>query len=425
MLAAIMLCGASGFAYAQLIEQYFPGDIPGYSPDLTASVLNRMAIEGQSQGAEFGDVVIRPQLDETVGYNSDTLGRANSGSVEINTDASLNANSDWTSNAVNASFSVNNARYPDEPAADDTSWTAGAGGSLDLGEDVATIAYLHQSLNLGATSVGALGVETPVPFSVDDAKASYLKLFGRLSLTMNGEFENYGFGNGGAGDRQNYSSLTHHVELARATGRFEEAPGDALLLIVQPSVAQFAHASASNYTDISGFGGIDVRGDRIIQYRVLVGVEHRQFSHGATPAVTTPTFELNITWTPTQLDTITATGTHRLDDPVSPFARDQDLLDGRVEIDHELRTNVFLTGYAGASRSVSPSTTAGAGSLSQTELNAGFSGVWNFSRHCSGTVAYGFTTTETPTGTTAAIAAAGNARGFSTNAITIGLQLYD
>jgi hypothetical protein len=425
ILAAFMLWRATGLAQAQLIEQYFPSDIPGYTPDFSASVVNRMEMQDQSDGVEIGDFVIRPSINENAGYDSNTLGRSDSGSTELETSAGLQANSDWTRNALNFSFNVDNLRYFDVPVASYTNWTLGAGGSVNLGDDVASLGYTHLALNLAATSLGVIGVETPVPYSVDDIRASYLKLFGRISLTPGFEFEHYGFGQGGSGDQPNYQSLTHHVEIGSLTGRFEASPGDALVLILRPSFAQFDHDSANNYSDIAGFAGIDVRGARIIQYRILFGFEHRSFSDHSTPSVTTPTFELDAVWTPTELDTITATGVHRLDDPSSPFARDEDLLDGRLELDHELRTNLFLTGYVEAARSNSRAAIANIGSVEQTQVNAGASAVWNINRHLSGTISYGYSLNDSPRAATTAAQFVSNNHNFSSNRILIGFRLYD
>ena len=86
LFAAVVICGASCAAkdaHAQLIQQYFPADIPGYSPNFSASVVNRMDAQDQAEGVEVGDFVIRPELSETAGYDSNTLGTPNSGSTRL------------------------------------------------------------------------------------------------------------------------------------------------------------------------------------------------------------------------------------------------------------------------------------------------------------------------------------------------------
>jgi hypothetical protein len=411
-------------ARANLIEQYFPSDIPGYEPDFTASVADRMNMQDIAPGIEVGDFVIRPNLTESAGYNSNTLGQPHSGSAEIETNAAIQANSDWTRHALNVSLDVDNLRYPDVPAANYTNWRFGAGGSLNLGADTATFSYAHLALNLAATSLGAIGVARPVPYSVDDVRASYLKLLGRISVTPHAEFEDYAFGQSGGPQPRNYKTLSHRVELLSLTTRYETSPGDAVVLILQPSLAQFGRGQSGNYSDFAGFLGLDLRGARIIQLRVLAGLEHRSFADHFTAAVTTPTFQAEAIWTPTRLDTISLNAEHQLDDPTAPFARDEDFLDGRVELDHELRRNVFLTGYAEGSRANARSSIPGAGSVRQTQLTTGVSAVWNVSRHVSGTMSYGYSLNNT-SGTASNAAVPSTANDFSSNSVLIGLRLDD
>jgi hypothetical protein len=65
LITALAVCGATCAAedaHAQLIQQYFPADIPGYSADFSSSVVNRMDAQDQAEGVEVGDFVIRPQM---------------------------------------------------------------------------------------------------------------------------------------------------------------------------------------------------------------------------------------------------------------------------------------------------------------------------------------------------------------------------
>src|ERR1700749_3380088 len=76
---------ASSPAYAQLVQQYFPADIPGYAGNFGASVVNRMMMLNQTNGIEVGDFTIRPVASENTGYNSNVLCVSGSGSAEADT----------------------------------------------------------------------------------------------------------------------------------------------------------------------------------------------------------------------------------------------------------------------------------------------------------------------------------------------------
>ena len=393
LIVAIAIGGASCAAedaHAQLIQQYFPADIPGYSPDFSASVVNRMDEHDQSEGVEVGDFVIRPEMSETTGYDSNTLGTPNSGSSEIDTNAGIRANSDWGRDALGASFSVDDRRFLTLPSASYTNWTAAAGGALTLGNDTATISFSHRALNLAATDLGVYGVVTPVPYAIDDVRLSYVKLLSRFSVTPSLEFQNFTFGQSTGGVAINYNSLDHRTESGMITTRYEFSPGDAAVMIARMSQAQFETAPSDNYVDLGGFAGLDFRGNSVIQFRALFGLERRSFRQNVTPTVTTPTFELDAVWTPTDLDTITGTATRQQDDPTSPFAHNQIVTNLRLELDHELRSNVFLTGYVAGGQSESQSDIPGFGANTQTQLNLGVSAQWNINRHLRGTLGYGY-----------------------------------
>jgi hypothetical protein len=393
LIVALVIGGANCAAedaHAQLIQQYFPADIPGYSPNFSASVVNRMDEQDQAEGVEVGDFVIRSEMSETTGYDSNTLGTPNSGSSEIDTNAGIRANSDWGRDALGASFSVDDRRFLALPSASYTNWAAAAGGALTLGNDTATISFSHRALNLAATDLGVYGVVTPVPYAIDDFRLSYVKLLSRFSVTPSLEFQNFTFGQSTGGVAINYNSLDHRTESGMITTRYEFSPGDAAVMIARMSQAQFETAQSDNYVDLGGFAGLDFRGNSVIQFRALLGLERRSFRQNATATVTTPTFELDAVWTPTDLDTVTGTATRQQDDPTSPFAHNQIVTNLRVELDHELRSNVFLTGYVAGGQSESQSDIPGFGANTQTQLNFGVSALWNINRHLRGTLGYGY-----------------------------------
>lgn len=421
------LCGALGggkLAHAQLIEQYFPSDIPGYAPNLSSSVVVRMIGQDQSQGVEVGDFIIRPEISESGGYNSDILGTANSGSGALDSAASVRVNSDWGRDAIGASFSVNNQRYPALPSANYTNWTAGIGGALTLGNDTATAAYTHLALHLNATDLGVAGVVTPVPYSVDDVRLSYLKLLGRFSLTPSFEYRNFNFGTSSGAAAISYSTLNHHTESGGLSTLYEFSPGDSAAIIIRLTDARFQSAPNENYTDTGGFAGLDFRGDAVLQYRVLGGVESRHFSSGTNQTITTPTFQLDSVWTPTLLDTVTATGIRQLVDPTSPFARNQIETTGALELDHELRENVFLRADAGIGESASQSNSPGTGNNKQTQWQLGASAFWNINRHLRGTLNYGYSEGN-GSGSGKSTPQGGGFSSFKSNSITLGISLFD
>ena len=424
---AVIAFGIAGVmsrgAHAQLIQQYFPADIPGYATGFSPSVTDRMDLQEQAEGVEVGDFVVKPSLAESVGYDSNTLGASHSGSSEIDSNAALRINSDWDRDAIGGSFSVDDHRYLALPSASFRNWTAGLGGALNLGNDTATLAYSHLALNLTATDLGVFGIQAPVPYSVDDVRASYLRLFGRFSLTPSFEFENFSFGQSHGTIHVNYDSLNHQSESGALMARYEFSPGDSAVETLRVSQAQFSIAPSSNYSDIQELLGLEFRGDGVIQYRALGGIEHRKFSQAGAKTLNTPTFELEAVWTPTELDTVTLTGTRQLDDPTSPFAAGSTATDGRVELDHELRTNVFVLVNAEAGHSDARPSVTGLNSINQTEFAFGASAIWDLNRNLRGTLTYGYNSRMTENKATP-LSAAGSGN-FTSNIIWLGVSIFE
>ena len=82
-----------------------------YQPGVT--VTSRARPEYESSGVSFGNVVVRPQLSESAGYESNVLGtRKAQGSAVVVTNASLDTSSNWSNNGVRVALSVDDVRYP-------------------------------------------------------------------------------------------------------------------------------------------------------------------------------------------------------------------------------------------------------------------------------------------------------------------------
>ena len=263
-----------------------------------------------------------------------------------------------------------------------------------------------------------------MPYSVDDVRLSYLKLLSRFSVTPSFEYQNFVFGQSSGALSVNDNTLSHQTESEGVSTLYELSPGNNANVILRVSQSQFKASPNNDYVDAGGFVGLDFRGDSVIQYRALGGFESRRFSSGVTSTVSTPTFEIDAVWTPTRLDTVTATGFRELDDPTSPFALNQTITTGQLELDHELRANVFLRANAGVGESVSQSNVSGLGADRQTQLSFGLSAFWNINRNMRGTLSYGYSNgmASGPNDNTA------NKSGFATfssNSISIGISLFE
>jgi hypothetical protein len=418
---------SAGQAHAQLVDEYFPGQIPGYQANLSGSVISRIENMDDPIGTEVGDFVIRPEVSESVGYDSNLLGQPGTESPSLSTSAGVKINSDWDRDAVGVSAGVNENQFFNLPIANYTSWGTAVGGTLTLGNDALSGGYSHQHNFLSAEDLGVTGIVSPVPYSVDDVRVSYYKLFSRFSLTPSFEYENFTFGQSQGAEAVNYNGLNHHTEIGALTGEYAISPGNAVITILRGTAAQFnplAGATLNNYTDAAGFLGLDFESGSLIQYRALIGAESRSFTSANQPTVTTPTFELDAMWEPTEVDTVTGILSRELNDPASPFASNQTVTMARVQLDHQLRENLFIRGSAEYARSLSPSNTAQYAPLNESQVNLGARLLWNVARHLDATLSYGFSNGQSTGGFDTSVPSNGGST-YTSNSIILGISIFD
>ena len=112
----------------------------------------------------------------------------------VGTRPSLLASSDWSRDALGLYVAADDRRDLDAPAQSRTDSTASLGGSLDIGRDRLTLAVAHIDNHEDRTQLDALPTDRPVPFQVDDARASYAWLSGRWTVTPTVEASSWHYG---------------------------------------------------------------------------------------------------------------------------------------------------------------------------------------------------------------------------------------
>ena len=153
------------------------------------TVVSRLRPLYEAPGVRVGSFIIRPNLQETTGYNDNVLGvRGGPGSWFMQTAPAISANSDWSRNRLGASVSLNNLRYLDTPSQSTTDWTVGVGGGYTIGRSELTLGYSHLSLYESPTDISAPQSQTPIPYDVNDFRSDYTFDLGRLKLRQISSF---------------------------------------------------------------------------------------------------------------------------------------------------------------------------------------------------------------------------------------------
>lgn len=356
-MAAGLLVGLVGLqprpGRAQYVPNYFPSGVPGFNEELGVTVVTRVRPLYEQPGIPVGSFIIHPNLDESVGYNSNVFGvQGGPSSPVIETNPSVTINSDWGRNAIGASLSVDDLRYPDAPNQDQTNWNVAIGGTYTIGRGDLALAYGHLSLHENATDIGAPPATTPIPYTDDDWRGEYTFDLGRLKITPNGEFSMYRYGEAAIlGVPSNQSFLDSNVLQGGTAVRYELSDQRSLLLVLQGIDSDFINNVAKmpllSSTSELAMGGIDYQYDGVWRYQLLGGFEVRQFAAAQFKTRVAPIAKGTIIWTPTGLTTVTGTLLRTIDSPTQEASSGFTYSSAELRVDHEYRRNVLLNAEAG------------------------------------------------------------------------------
>ncbi|MDE2581029.1 MAG: outer membrane beta-barrel protein [Rhodospirillales bacterium] len=380
-------------AHAQYVPGEFPVGVPGYGEELGVTVVSRVRPLYEQPGARIGDFIVRANLDESVGYNSNVLGLSGGkGSPVIETRPSLEVNSDWARDTIGASVSADNYQYPSVSDQNRTDWTAAIGGGYTIGRTDLTLSYAHLQQHQSPTAVGAPPTSTPIPFTVDDMRVSYPFELGRLQITPNFEVSLWRYGEttiGGVTSDQSFRNTNEYR--GGAAFRYALSGATSLIFTAQGIRSEFnnqpAGTASLSSTSVLALGGIDYQYDGIWRYQALVGLEVRSFDAAQFNTQVAPIARAAVIWTPTELTTVTATLLRAIEDPTQAGTSGYTYTAAELRVDHEYARNLLLrarTGVDVASYLQNGGT--------QTAVYAGVGATWLINRHLRLSADYTYTT---------------------------------
>ena len=275
----LQCCGRAR-ARRSTLQNYFPEGVPGYDKEMGVTVLSRVRPLYQEPGVRVDDFVIRPQLSELIGYNSNVIGTSQSpGSWFLQTAPSVSAESNWSRNRLGAFVSLDNTSYFQTPKQNTTDVVASVGGGYTIGRSDLTLAYSYMSLHELPTDIGALPTTTPVTYQVNDIRSDYTFDFGRLALTPNVEFQTYRFANttlNGVPFSQTYRNRDVVQGGVTSTYRITDQQNALVVLravnqnYVNPQFGQ----PSNNSNSFVALAGVESKYNGVWRYRVLLGLEN-------------------------------------------------------------------------------------------------------------------------------------------------------
>ncbi len=427
---SVVVVGTLGrSASAQILDEYFPeigapiGDtLPGnasagntaasgISPGATLRPSNfvgdqlqpRVADEFASPGVRAGSFTIRPNIQESVGYNSNVEGFDRApGSAFIANAGTLDIRSNWSRDSAYVLATLDDRRYLDLPNQSYTNWTAGAGGTIDTGRSQIGLSYNHMNLTQLPSSINAITVLFPVVFRVDAVKLSYtIPTSGRFTFTPEIDITRYDFDNYLLGGQVVSEAFRNRVVFQGGlTTSFALAPREDLLFVVRGT-----HISYTS--EVAGLPRRDSNGAAVLvgldfpssgsnfTFRVLAGYQIRQYVKTVYGSLNSPIVEASVTWTPTRLTTVALQGRRDIEDAADDNIAGFTYSALRLSVNHELRYNVIIGGHTELQRADYQSAKLNLGSstaspvlsglaeagASQNVYNAGASVSWLLNRN--------------------------------------------
>jgi hypothetical protein len=347
-LAGVVLPAA---ARAQLIDQYLNPDVPGYGAAPGVTVASRTHPEYDPQGVRVGSFILSPSLIESFGYDDNVFGTPQArGSAVIETNAMATIRSDWEQNSLGASVMVDNSEYPQESQQSFTNWSVAAGASHDFGSDTLYVGATHLNLNQTPRDLDAPALNSPIAYRVDDVRANYTIDLGRISLQPGFDVSFFSFDSGtvnGVPYPQNYRDRT--VYAPSLTGSYEFATGRRAVVVLRDDQADFYTAPPgnprTNFNDFSILAGAAYDADGVIGFRLLGGYEERSFASSRYAFIQAPIVESSVTWTPSELTTITGTAARYIEDSAAEATVGYTESTLKLNLDHEYSRAIVLNAH--------------------------------------------------------------------------------
>jgi hypothetical protein len=392
---------AYGGVRAELLSSYFPTGVPGYGTAPGVTVVSRERPEFDPPGTRLGSFVLRPQIDEGLGYDDNVLGGTTRlGSWILGTHPSLLVNSDWSRNSIGFYLGIDDLRYLNQPQQSRTNWTASLGGTLAVGRDELTVAVAHLGLHQDRTELDALPTDSPVAYQVDDVRVGYTIALDRVSITPSVEFSTYRYESTtilGVPTPQAYRN--RDVVQGAVTTRYELMPQRNLLVVIRALGSDYTAPQPGqptrNSTGYQALVGFSDDSDSVWRYRVLFGWEVRNFAASQFGSHQAPLAEAELIWNPSGMTTVTGSLTRSIEDAAQEGIAGYTYTSARLKLDHEYRRDVLLRLSAGVQ---SADYLQSGGRSNGFSLGAGVS--WLLNRHMRLSADYNFTdqrSTNSPT----------------------------
>ncbi|CUW47805.1 outer membrane beta-barrel protein [Novacetimonas hansenii] len=397
-------------AYAQVIDNYFPA-IGSGAGELAQEPAQVRAMGAYTPlGKRYGPLRIDADGSESEGYASNVDRNVGGhSSAVVSTQGNLSAVSRWGKrDQVHGNINVDDIRYPSRSIQNRTNWTANLGGVHDFGHDTIGVSYTHLSLVQMPTDLGALIVNRPVPYQVDDGRVSYTATtHGRLSIIPQVDVQRYHFDYFTPTAKQPSQGYRDRVLVTEGvTAQYELRGNSHVLLVMQGTEIRYQNplenAPSRDSNGASVMAGYDFGMRGPLRFRALVGYQTRRYRASAYGSINSPMAEAELSWAPTRLTTATLSVRHGIEDSAFENVVGYTFTGARIGVTHTYQRNIVFSAYGQIQKANYPSAPAFLQNtvLYQEHNNQTFYGVgaevrWLINRHMRLSANYDFSSQNT------------------------------
>ena len=252
---------------------------------------------------------------------------------------------------LEVSTNLDNYTYLSAPRENYSNYNVSIGGGYTILRHELTVAYSHQRAHELGTDIGSVPSSVPVPYDLDVLRSDYTLESGRFAFTPNADFRRYSFGDAAfAGQRVSQQYRDRTVLSGGVTTRYALSDQRGIVVVTQGSNSHYlapkAGAPSLNSSSVLLLAGVDYQASGPWRYRLLAGVDSRQFASRQYGTRTAPVFEGSVIYKPTRLTTITGLVRREIEDPQSESSSGYLYTTAGFVIDHEYRRNIFLQATA-------------------------------------------------------------------------------
>ena len=339
-------------------------------------------------GLRLGNLVVKPYIESDVGYDSNPFGQAThpQGSWFLRGEAGGTIQSDWSRDEFDATIKSGYSRYLQLPANSSPDNAITANGRLDVSRQLTIDAQgrfiqSSQQANAPGLLAGVNLLARPLTYTYG-ATLGATQTFNRLSLGLHGSLDRYTYDNasatgGGLIDLANGNYTDSGLQMRAG---YDLLPGVAPFVEVDTDKRQrdIALDTTGYARDSTGYGaklGSTFSLSQLLNGSISAGLAHRTYKDARLGAVTAPTLDANLVWTPTALTTVTLHGNTDIAESTVIGATAALTHTATLQVAHQLLRNLTITGSAGWTNT----TYAGAG-LITNQLSAGLSADYSLTR---------------------------------------------